>query len=114
MDRHQSNPLFSRCLDQSCLTHEIGVMTKPKVCIDHRAGRRGFDNLRRRARFYLIDLEVFQVKMHVTQAHVLDTFSFRIRNFRRYDIRLLLACTHVKQCISAESLYLRQSHVWHY
>jgi hypothetical protein len=57
---------------------------------------------------------MFQIQVHVTQTNVPDTFSLCIRNFGRYDIRLLLACTHVKQRISAESLYLRQGHDWHY
>ena len=113
MNRHQSNPLLSRCVDQSCFTHEVGVMAKPKVCIDHRAGRRGFDNLWRRVRLYLLNLEVFQVQMHVTQTHVTNALSFGIRNFGRYDIRLFLARPHVEQCISTESLYLRQGHDWH-
>ena len=40
-------------------------------------------------------------------------FSLCICDLGRYDIRLLLACTRVEQCISAESLYLRQGHDWY-
>ena len=113
MDRHQSNPLLSGCLDQSRFTHEIGVMAKTKICIYHRARRGGFHDPGRRVRFNLFHFEVFQIQVHVAQTHVPDAFSLCIRDLGRYDIRLLLACTRVELCISAESLYLRQGHDWY-
>ena len=64
-------------------------------------------------RFNLFHLEVFQVQVHVTQTHVPDAFSLRIRDLGRYDIRLFLACTDAKQCLSAERLDLGQSECRH-